>query len=132
MNGYVELVQELARRFQSGNREEAFALLHPHFKIQQPVSLPHGGWHEGREGMDQMGATFGSYWTRTIADPVILGCGDRVVQITTQTWTSKSTGRAATVDVVELFSFADDLIREIRVFQQDTHLLLETVTDARP
>jgi uncharacterized protein len=29
--------------------------------------------------------------------------------------------------VVELFSFADGLIAEIRVFQQDTHLLLATL-----
>jgi hypothetical protein len=56
------------------------------------------------------------------------GCQDAVVQITTQTWLSTQTGRSATVDVVELFSFADGLIREIRVFQQDTHLLLGTLS----
>jgi hypothetical protein len=50
------------------------------------------------------------------------------VQITTQTWTAKKTGRSATVDVVELFSFTDGLISEIRVFQQDTHLVLATLT----
>ena len=49
------------------------------------------------------------------------------VQVTTQTWTAKQTGRSATVDVVELFSVADGLISEIRVFQQDTHLLLNTL-----
>ena len=74
-----------------------------------------------------MGAVFGRYWTRTIADPRILGCGDTVVQVTTQTWTGRATGRSATVDVVELFSFRDGLVSEIRVFQQDTHLLLETL-----
>jgi hypothetical protein len=47
-----------------------------------------------------------------------------VVQVTTQTWTALSSGRSATVDVVELFGFTDGLISEIRVFQQDTHLLL--------
>lgn len=79
--------------------------------------------------MDQMGATFGRYWTRTIQNPVIFGGDGSVVQVTTQTWTSKDTGRSATVDVVELFSFTDDLIEEIRVFQQDTHLLLETLVE---
>jgi hypothetical protein len=57
------------------------------------------------------------------------------VQVTTQTWTAKPTGRSATVDVVELFSFADGLISQIRVFQQDTHLLLGTLDgdlDANP
>jgi hypothetical protein len=50
-----------------------------------------------------------------------------VVQVTTQTWTARATGRSATVDVVELFSFRDGLVSEIRVFQQDTHLLLATL-----
>ena len=123
----VELVNEMARRFQAGDRDGAFALLHPGFRIQQPASLPHGGWHDGRDGMVEMGSVFGQHWDRTITDPRILACGDSVVQVTTQTWTSKATGRAATVDVVELFAFADGRIAEIRVFQQDTHLLLGTL-----
>src|SRR5262245_27722761 len=124
---HVALVQEMARRFGEGDRDGAFALLHRDFRLQQPASFPHGGWHEGREGMVGMRTTFAQFWDRTITDPRVLGCGDTVVQITTQTWTAKSTGRAATVDVVELFSFADGLIAEIRVFQQDTHALLATL-----
>jgi hypothetical protein len=53
--------------------------------------------------------------------------GERAVQLTTQTWTAKAGGRSTTVDVVELFTVADGLVREIRVFQQDTHLLLATL-----
>ena len=123
----AELVEALAQRFSAGDRDGALDLLHPDFRIQQPSSLPHGGWHEGREGMLRMGATFGTYWDRLISDPRILACGPSAVQVTTQTWTAKQTGRSATVDVVELFSVADGLISEIRVFQQDTHLLLETL-----
>ncbi|MGZ4695394.1 MAG: nuclear transport factor 2 family protein [Acidimicrobiales bacterium] len=125
----VELVNEMARRFQAGDRDGAFELLHPEFRLQQPASLPHGGWHHGRDGMVEMGTVFAQHWDRTITEPRILGCGDSVVQVTTQTWTSKATGRSATVDVVELFSFADGRITEIRVFQQDTHLLLATLDD---
>ena len=125
----VDLVNEMARRFQAGDRDGAFELLHPEFRLQQPASLPHGGWHHGRDGMVEMGTTFAQYWDRTITDSRVLGCGDSVVQITTQTWTAKDSGRSATVDVVELFSFADGLISEIRVFQQDTHLLLGTLDE---
>jgi ketosteroid isomerase-like protein len=126
----VALVEEMARRFTAGDRDGAFALLHPGFRIQQPASFPHGGWHDGVEGMVSMGTTFAQHWDRTISEPRILGCGDTVVQVTTQTWTAKTTGRSATVDVVELFAFADGQIREIRVFQQDTHLLLATLDPA--
>jgi ketosteroid isomerase-like protein len=117
----------MARRFSAGDRRGALALLHPDFRIEQPASLPHGGWHRGADGMAQMGAEFGRHWDRTITAPRIMSCGETVVQITTQTWTARATGRSATVDVVELFDVADGLIAEIRVFQQDTHLLLSTL-----
>jgi hypothetical protein len=74
-----------------------------------------------------MGTIFGRFWERSVRNPRILGCGESVVQVTTQTWSARESGRSATVDVVELFSFAEGLVSEIRVFQQDTHLLLETL-----
>ncbi len=119
-----ELVEELARRFSTGDMQGAMALFHPDFRIEQPPTLPHGGWHVGQAGMAEMGAAFGRHWSRTIENPRIFGDGETVVQVTTQTWTATATGRSATVDVVELFGFADGRISEIRVFQRDTHLLL--------
>jgi ketosteroid isomerase-like protein len=123
----VEIVTELNRRFTAGDGAGAAALFHPKIRVEQPATLPHGGWHDGMAAMAAMGGVFGQYWERNIADPRILGCGDTVLQLTTQTWTAKSTGRAATVDVVELFSFRDGQVSEIRVFQQDTHLLMGTL-----
>jgi len=105
----------------------AWALLHPEFVIEQPASFPHGGRHAGSDGMVGMGRTFSEHWDRTITNPRLLGCGDTAVKITTQTWTAKSTGRSETVEVVELFTFRDGLIESIRVFQQDSHLLLSTL-----
>jgi len=127
---HAATVAELARRFRAGEAEAALRLLHPGIRIEQPASLPHGGWHLGHDGMAAMGASFARFWTRSIGSPRILGCGDCVVQVTTQTWTARASGRSATVDVVELFSFSDGLVSEIRVFQQDTHLLLDTLNDA--
>jgi hypothetical protein len=122
----TELVVELARRFQAADGTAA-QLFHPEIRIEQPVSLPHGGWHQGMAGMATMGSVFARYWERSITDPRIFGAGEQVVQITTQTWTARQTQRSATVDVVELFSFADGLISQIRVFQQDTYLLMGTL-----
>jgi ketosteroid isomerase-like protein len=121
------VVEELARRFGAGDHDGARALFHPDLHIEQPASLPHGGSHHGLDGMAAMGAAFAQHWERTITDPRILGCGPTVVQVTTQTWTAKTTGRSATVDVVELFALTDGRISEIRVFQQDTALLLSTL-----
>ncbi len=123
----IEVVERFVTSFMTGDREGALKLLHPDFRIQQPESLPHGGWYQGAEGMAEMGAAFGRYWDRTIGPPRILGCGATAVQVTAQTWTAKETGRSATVDVVEIFEVTDGLLAEIRVFQQDTHLLLETL-----
>jgi uncharacterized protein len=123
----VEVVRELSRRFTSGDADGARQLFHPSLRIQQPESLPHGGWHDGLSGMGEMGAAFGQHWDRTIGEARIFGDGDDVVQVTSQTWTAKETGRSATVDVVELFGSTDGLISEIRVFQQDTATLLATL-----
>jgi ketosteroid isomerase-like protein len=125
--GAAELVGELSRRFQSGDVDGARAIYADGIRLQQPTSLPHGGWHEGLVGLDAMAATFASHWDRTITGARILDAGDSAVQVTTQTWTSKATGRSATVDVVELFTVADGRITEIRVFQQDTAALLATL-----
>jgi uncharacterized protein len=128
----LEVFAELQRCFAAGDADGIAAVLHPDFEIEQPPSFPHGGRHAGMAGMGEMGRRFAEHWDRTIADPVVHGCGDVVVQVTTQTWTAKATGRAATVDVVELVAVADDRIREIRVFQQDSHLLLATLDQEAP
>lgn len=122
-----EIVGELSRRFLAGDRDGAMALLHPDLRLEQPPSLPHGGEHRGHDGMAAMGAAFAEHWDRVIADPRLVAEGDTVVQLTTQTWTAKATGRSATVDVVELVTVADDLITSIRVFPQDTASLLATL-----
>jgi ketosteroid isomerase-like protein len=127
MSDAAEVVEELGRRFRAGDRDGARDLLDPDLRIQQPASLPHGGWHDGPGGMDAMGATFAEHWERTIGPAEVRACGDTAVQVTTQTWTSRATGRSATVDVVELFRVAGGRIVEIRVFQQDTHALLATL-----
>ncbi|UGQ12455.1 nuclear transport factor 2 family protein [Yinghuangia sp. ASG 101] len=123
----VETVHEVSRRFRAGDFEGAFRLYHPDIGVEQPASLPHGGRHEGLPGLAAMAAEFGRHWERTIGEPRILGLGASVLQVTTQTWTAKETARSATVDVVELITVADGLVTEIRVFPQDTHLLLATL-----
>lgn len=126
MTDAAAVVAELGRRFRAADGSAA-ELLAPDFRIEQPASLPHGGWHDGLAGMGAMGAAFAEHWERTIGEADLREWGDGAVQLTTQTWTAKATGRSATVDVVELFRVRDGLITEIRVFQQDTHTLLATL-----
>lgn len=123
------VVVELNRRFLAGDHERARSLLAPDLRIEQPASLPHGGTHHGHDGMAAMAARFAEHWTREISQPRVLACGDTAVQVTTQTWTSRATGRSATVDVVELITVIGGLVREIRVFPHDTALLLRTLAD---
>lgn len=124
----LAIVEELARRFRAGQLEAAFQLYHPDIRIEQPTSLPHGGTHKGHAAVREMGAAFAKHWTRTISDPYRTACADGgVLQITQQTWTALTTGKSATVDVVELIAFESNAISKIRVFQQDTHLLLATL-----
>ncbi len=123
----LDVLDALRAAFASGDPEQIGAVLHPDFEIEQPASFPHGGRHRGLAGMGAMGATFAQHWDRTIENPRAWSDGEMVFQLTTQTWTSKVTGRSATVDVFEVISIADERVREIRVFQQDTTLLLATL-----
>jgi hypothetical protein len=123
------VVLALARRFAAGDGAGALRLFHPGIRIQQPDSLPHGGWWRGHDGVAAMGAAFARHWDRSITAPRVFGRGDQAVQVTTQVWTARASGRSATVDVVELFSVTAGLVSEIRVFQQDTHLLLATLDE---
>ncbi len=122
------VVEELGARFRAGDLESARALYAPGIRLQQPASLPHGGWHEGLAGMDAMAKLFAEHWDRAITAAQVHDAGAALaVQVTTQTWTAKSTGKAATVDVIELITVEQGLVTEIRVFQQDTHALLATL-----
>lgn len=124
----ADVVTALSRGFLAGDPDAARRLLAPDVRIEQPPSLPHGGTYCGPDGMGTMAARFAEHWTRRIDEPRIIGCGpDTAVQVTTQTWTSRATGRSATVDVVELFRVEGGFVREIRVFPQDTGLLLRTL-----
>ena len=123
----AEVVAELGAKFRAGDVDGAKALMSPDLRIEQPASLPHGGVHSGPDAMGTMGARFAEHWDREIGPADLRPWGDGAVQVTTQTWTSKATGRSATVEVVELFQVKDGLITEIKVFQQDTALLLATL-----
>lgn len=128
----LDVFAALQQAFAAGDRDAIAAVLHRDFEVEQPASLPHGGRHAGAGGMADMGRRFAEHWERTIADPVVRASGDVVVQVTTQTWRARATGRSATVDVAELITVADDRIRAIRVFPQDTHLLLGTLDPEVP
>lgn len=120
-------LEALRAAFATGDAQRIAAVLHPDFEIEQPASLPHGGTHRGLAGMGEMGAAFAAVWTRAISEPTEWISDDTAAQLTTQTWTSIATGRSATVDVVELITVEDGLVRRIRVFQHDTALLLATL-----
>ena len=124
----ADIVAELGARFRAGDVDGARALYAPTIRLQQPASLPHGGWHEGLAGMDAMATVFAEHWNRDITASRVFDAGDGLaVQVTTQTWTAKTTAVAATVDVVELITVDGGLVTEIRVFQQDTAALLATL-----
>ncbi len=110
MGGNVELVEELGRRFRAGDWDGAFELFHADFRIQQPDSLPHGGWHDGPEGMKQMSASFGQYWTRTISR-----------SHHARLWGCRRPGHDTDVDVEGNRSFSDRRRRRTLLLHRRSH-----------
>ena len=92
--------------------------------IEWPPSLPHGGRVEGSRRLrglftgiakagNQAGAT-NLKLVRTIGD------GDHVVAWITFDWKSPGSDGAVPNSALEVWSFADGLVREIRAFYWDT------------
>ena len=102
------------------------ALMHPDIVVIQPASLPWGGTYRGRN------AFVGDLFAQMTADFEIgmdevrvIDGGEVVAAQMTCAFTSRKTGQALRIPYVEVYEFADDLIRTITVYPSDTKLLVD-------
>jgi ketosteroid isomerase-like protein len=76
-----------------------------------------------------MGEQFRSLWDIS-GDPqseYIDGGPDKVITVAKRTGTSKITGKAVAIDMVEVLTIQDGRITELRAYYQDTGALSEAV-----
>lgn len=99
--------------------------------IIEPDSLPHGGRHEGLAAYRALQAAMSELWEQTIESTEYWPSGDeRVTLRIVITWRARSTGRSATIPMIDLLRFEDGLIVEVEAFVRDTAALLATLDPA--
>jgi ketosteroid isomerase-like protein len=105
------------------------SLFSPDVVLVEPASLPHGGVHRGLEAFGQVQAGMGALWEQRIEDAEYWQCApDRVALRIVITWTARSTGKSATLPMIDLLSFADGAIARVEAFVFDTAALLATLS----
>lgn len=58
----TEIIKEFHKHLANSNRQGAFELLHPNFRLTQASSLPYGGTYIGTEGVILFFNRFFNYW----------------------------------------------------------------------
>lgn len=58
----TEIVKEFYKHLANSDRQGAFNLLHPNFKLVQASSLPYGGTYIGTDGVTTFFSRFFEYW----------------------------------------------------------------------
>jgi uncharacterized protein len=123
------VVEQMLGHAAAGQWEALRDVLDEEFTINEPASLPYGGAHLGFDGyvglMKQIGATF-----ELAFEPHGLYALDErnVLLHMDVTFTARSTGKRATLPVLELLEVAGGRVRRSDVFISDTAALLATLT----
>lgn len=96
--------------------------------VIEPISLPHGGRHEGIEEYRALQSRMGELWEQHIESAEYWQCSeDRVVLRIVISWTARATGRSVALPMIDMLRFRDGRIVEVEVFLQDTKALLDTL-----
>lgn len=108
--------------------ERQMDVFDPQMTVIEPVSLPHGGHHHGRQEYRRLQARMRELWEQQIESAEYWQCADdRVALRIVIRWTARETGRSVVLPMIDLMRFRDGKIIEVEVFLQDTKALLDTL-----
>jgi SnoaL-like protein len=98
------------------------------FVIVEPNSLPYGGSHRGLDGYVELMRQIGELFELEF-EPLRLHALDEVTVLLQMrvTFTARSSGRAVTLQVVELLEVEHERVRRSEVYLSDTAALLQTL-----
>ncbi|MFQ6328453.1 nuclear transport factor 2 family protein [Nocardia sp. CWNU-33] len=106
------------------------ACLAPDVVMYQAANLPYGGaWH-GRDGIERFMAAMSETWSSLeFLEQRFVVDGDAVVIYNVGRLRARTTGRVLDTSVMQLITFRDGLISEIRPFYLDTAAVMAAVSD---
>jgi len=98
--------------------------------VIEPLSLPHGGRHQGIDAYRTLQKEMQLRWEQRIEGAEYWACGDdRVALRIVIRWSARATGRSVVLPMIDLIKFRDGKIVEVEAFLQDTKALLDTLDD---
>ena len=118
----VQVVQKLFAAAGRGDTHGIANCLHPDFTITQAQGTPYAGTYHGLDGFLEMFGILTSHFDFAPRDLVFHDTGEAEIGVIVTfdvDFTSRATGRQATIGNVELYRFADGRIRRIDVYYQD-------------
>ncbi|MET8874495.1 nuclear transport factor 2 family protein [Nocardia sp. NPDC004278] len=124
---------EAAYITEGANFDAMAACLAPDVVMYQADHLPYGGeWH-GPDGIEKFMAAMSRTWgSLEFIEQRFVVDGETVVIYNRGRLLARATGRMLETSVMQLMTFRDGLITEIRPFYLDTAAVLEVLTEDRP
>ncbi|MXM62601.1 nuclear transport factor 2 family protein [Streptomyces sp. HUCO-GS316] len=120
----ADVVRGLYDALSKGDVPSVLAKLSPEVIVDEPIQLPYGGVHQGREVFVQsiLGAMTG-YANIAITDAEVFEGPAGVIGTLTGTLTAHTTGEEFPLTMVEIHQVEDGTVRKIDVYTKNPHEL---------
>ncbi|MGH9035251.1 MAG: nuclear transport factor 2 family protein [Acidimicrobiia bacterium] len=126
----VEIMRRWVEDFTAGNLVGVMEAMHPEVVVNEGEGLPWPGDHVGRDGFQRLLETILSGYELSMDSCELADAGAFVVARMQVTFTSRVTGRAVPMPVVELWELRDGLIYRGDVFYKDTKAIADAHAEA--
>jgi uncharacterized protein len=118
--GAVDTVRQWYEFVLAGDLESAGAMMRDDFVLHEPPALPYGGEYHGVAGFFEIMGRINEQFETSLAAPVeYFDATDPVVIHLVGRFTSRATGEAVKMNVVELYYVRDGKIAELDVYYKD-------------
>ena len=101
----------------------------PEARFYEPESLPYGGEYHGHARFEEFNAILADTWSDISIDfRDIMTSDSRATTFSFATFTSRATGKSATMPMCEVWEFADGKIVRVDAIYGDTAAVLRALT----
>ena len=115
----VEFATKLQSAMQSGNPQGALEAIAKDCVVTAPRILPWGGVTHGLDAFTKTLTVMGGFFSVTLQHFEVHPVGDQAMAIINATFTSRRSGRAVPVTIIELYRADQRGLIEITAFYQD-------------
>lgn len=105
------------------------AIFDPDIEVHEPLCLPHGGIHKGRETWLKVRRTMIEHWDQNLE--ILHVWEDREANVIIlnymMDWTGKATGRRVQMPAIEVLTFKNAKIVKVEFYPRDAKALAESL-----